>query len=243
MLVENEEKELTTTDEQTEADEVVAPEQASNETVSAEAANSAEAAANDAGVDDDVDEEDEDHIDIERCPEGKWYIVNTYSGYEKQAKLGLEERIRSKKMEERFGPILIPSENVVEVVKGKKRTTNKRFFPGYILVKMMLDDNTWHVVKSAPKVTGFVGGKMRPPAVPEQEVLKLTRQIADGTLKPKHSASFETGESVRVVEGPFVNFNGIVDEVKPEKGKLRVLVSIFGRSTPVELDFVQVEKN
>jgi transcriptional antiterminator NusG len=179
----------------------------------------------------------------DRCPEGKWYVVHTYSGFEKQAKASLEERIRSKKMESFFGDILIPSENVVEMVKGKKRTSTRRFFPGYLLVKMILDDNTWHLVKSTPKITGFVGGKVRPPSIPEGEVLRLTRQIAEGSLRPKQRLSFEKGESVRVIEGPFVNFNGVVDEVKPEKGKLRVLVSIFGRSTPVELDFSQVEKN
>jgi transcriptional antiterminator NusG len=170
-------------------------------------------------------------------------VVHTYSGFEKQAKLALEERIKSKGMTELFGDILIPSESVVEMVKGKKRTTTRRFFPGYILVKMVLNDETWHLVKNSAKITGFVGGKVNPPSIPEREVFKLTRQIADGTLRPKQRLSFEKGESVRVIEGPFVNFNGIVDEVKPEKGKLRVLVSIFGRSTPVELDFVQVEKN
>ena len=185
----------------------------------------------------------DNYIDPEDCPDGKWYVVNTYSGYEKQAKASLLERVKSKKMESFFGGVLIPSENVVEMVKGKKRNVNKRFFPGYILVKMILNDDSWHLVKNTPKVTGFVGGKVTPPAVPEHEVAKLTRQIADGTLRPKHSVSFEKGESVRVIEGPFINFNGIVDEVRPEKGKLRVLVSIFGRSTPVELDFIQVEKN
>lgn len=184
-----------------------------------------------------------DTENAERCPEGKWYVVHTYSGFEKQAKLSLEERVRSKKMEHFFGDVLIPSENVTEMVKGKKRTTNKRFFPGYILVKMILNDDTWHLVKNTPKITGFVGSKTKPPSIPEREVLKLTKQIADGSLRPKSKVNFEKGESVRVTEGPFVNFNGMVDEVKPEKGKLRVLVSIFGRSTPVELDFSQVEKN
>ena len=185
--------------------------------------------------------EEEEYVDP--CPDGKWYVVHTYSGYENQAKASLEERIKSKKMQSFFGDVLIPSENVVELVKGKKRTAKKHFFPGYILVRMILNDHTWHLVKDTPKITGFVGGKLTPPAVPESEVMKLTRQIADGTLRPKQSVSFEKGENVRVIEGPFINFNGIVDEVKPDKGKLRVLVSIFGRSTPVELDFGQVEKN
>jgi transcriptional antiterminator NusG len=174
---------------------------------------------------------------------GLVFVKKDNSGFEKTAKTALEERVKSKKLEALFGEVLIPSENVVEMVKGKKRTTNKRFFPGYILVKMILNDDTWHVVKNTPKITGFVGGKIKPPAIPEKEVFKLTRRIAEGELRPKSRMSFEKGESVRVTEGPFVNFNGMVDEVKPEKGKLRVLVSIFGRSTPVELDFSQVEKN
>ena len=173
----------------------------------------------------------------------KWYIVHTYSGYEAKAKQSLEERVKTKKMDEFFGEILIPSESVVEMVKGKKRTTTRRFFPGYLLVKMNLTDETWHLVRNTPKITGFVGGRTKPPAVPEDEVRKITAQIAEGTLRPKPKVSFEKGENVRVIDGPFANFNGIVDEVRPEKGKLRVLVSIFGRSTPVELEFIQVEKS
>ena len=129
------------------------------------------------------------------------------------------------------------------MVKGTKRTTSRRFFPGYILVKMELNKETWHIVKDTPKVTGFVGGTMNPPIVPEHEVEKILHQIEEGVLKPRPKVQFEKGESVRVIDGPFSNFTGIVDEVKPEKGKLRVLVSIFGRATPVELEFIQVEKN
>ncbi len=173
----------------------------------------------------------------------KWYVVHTYSGYEQKAKLALAERIRQFKMEAVFSDILIPSENVIELVRGEKKTTSRKFFPGYMLVKMILNDNTWHLVKSTPKITGFVGNAVRPPAVPEEEVARITNQMTEGTLKPRPKVQFEEGESVRVVDGPFVNFNGVVEEVKPDKGKLRVLVSIFGRSTPVELDFVQVEKN
>lgn len=173
----------------------------------------------------------------------KWYVVHTYSGYEQKAKLALAERIRQYKMESFFGEILIPSENVIELVRGEKKTTSRKFFPGYMLVKMILNDNTWHLVKSTPKITGFVGNAVRPPAVPDEEVARITNQMTEGTLKPRPKVQFEEGESVRVVDGPFVNFNGVVEEVKPDKGKLRVLVSIFGRSTPVELDFVQVEKN
>ena len=173
----------------------------------------------------------------------KWYVVHTYSGYEQKARLALKERIRQNHMEKMFAEVLIPSENVIELVRGEKKTTSRKFFPGYMLVKMILNDATWHLVKSTPKITGFVGNAVTPPAVPEEEVSRITNQMAQGTLKPRPKVQFEEGESVRVVDGPFVNFNGVVEEVKPDKGKLRVLVSIFGRSTPVELDFVQVEKN
>jgi transcriptional antiterminator NusG len=172
-----------------------------------------------------------------------WYVVHTYSGYEQKAKLALQERVRQQKMEEAFGEVLIPSENVIELVRGEKKTTSRKFFPGYMLVKMKLNDNTWHLVKNTPKITGFVGNATNPPAVPEEEVMRITNQMEQGTLKPRPKVEFEEGESVRVIDGPFVNFNGVVEEVKPDKGKLRVLVSIFGRSTPVELDFVHVEKN
>lgn len=173
----------------------------------------------------------------------KWYVVHTYSGFEQKAKLALVERIRQFKMDAQFGEVLIPSENVIELVRGEKKTTTRKFFPGYMLVKMHLSDNTWHLVKGTPKITGFVGNAVTPPAVPDEEVARITNQMTQGTLKPRPKVQFEEGESVRVVDGPFVNFNGVVEEVKPDKGKLRVLVSIFGRSTPVELDFVQVEKN
>jgi len=172
-----------------------------------------------------------------------WYVVHTYSGYEQKAKQALEERIKSSKMGDLFEEVLIPSEPVLEVKKGAKKTSSRRFFPGYILVKMELDDTTWHLVKGTPKVTGFVGGSTNPPMVPEEEVLRITRQIEEGTLKPKPKVEFEKGESVKVVSGPFSTFTGIVNEVSAEKGKLKVLVSIFGRSTPIELDFSQVEKS
>lgn len=175
--------------------------------------------------------------------EFKWYVVHTYSGYEQKARLALLERIRQFKMDKSFADVLIPSENIIELVRGEKKTTSRKFFPGYMLVKMILNDGTWHLVKSTPKITGFVGNAINPPAVPEEEVSRITNQMAEGTLKPRPKVQFEEGESVRVIDGPFVNFNGVVEEVKPDKGKLRVLVSIFGRSTPVELDFVQVEKS
>ncbi len=172
----------------------------------------------------------------------KWYVVHTYSGYEAKAKLALEERMRAHGLGEYLEEILIPSENVVEVVKGSKRTTNRKFFPGYILVKMELNERTYHIVKSTPKITGFVGGSQNPPSVPEEEVRRLNKQISEGAIRPVPKVEFEKGETVRIVEGPFANFSGLVEEVKPEKGKLRVMVSIFGRSTPVELEFFQVEK-
>lgn len=175
--------------------------------------------------------------------EHKWYVVHTYSGYEQKAKKALEEKIKAEKMDELFSDILVPSESVVEIKKGVKKTSSRKFFPGYILVKMEINDQTWHLVKSVPKITGFVGGGQTPPSVPDAEVEKITTQISEGTLKPKPKVSFEKGDSIRVIDGPFSSFNGVVDEVKPEKGKVRVLVSIFGRSTPVELDFMQLEKN
>ena len=176
-------------------------------------------------------------------PELKWYVVHTYSGYENRAKKSLEERIRTAGLTDKFGDVLIPTESVVELGKGgQKRTTKRKFFPGYMLVQMELTDESWHLVKATPKITGFVGNATQPPSIPENEVRRLTRQIDEGTLKPKPRVQFEEGENVRVVDGPFQNFNGVVEGVNAEKGKVRVLVSIFGRSTPVELDFVQVEK-
>ena len=145
-------------------------------------------------------------------------------------------------MEEKFGQILIPSENVVELVKGKKATRSRKFFPGYIFVQMVMTEKTWHLVRNAAKVTGFVGGKIKPPEVPEDEVLRVTRQMEVGAEKVVPKVKFSLGESVTVIDGPFSNFNGTVEEINQEKGKVKVLVSIFGRPTPVELDFVQVEK-
>ncbi|MBN1283749.1 MAG: transcription termination/antitermination protein NusG [Proteobacteria bacterium] len=171
-----------------------------------------------------------------------WYVVHTYSGYEQKAKKALEERIRQHGVEHMFEGVLVPQENVVEVKKGVKRTTKRQFFPGYVLVRMELNETTWHIVKGTPKVTGFVGGSMNPPVVPDDEVARITSQIEEGTLKPKPRVEFEKGENVRVISGPFSTFAGIVDEVHEGKGKLKVMVSIFGRSTPIELDFTQVEK-
>lgn len=171
----------------------------------------------------------------------KWYAINTYSGYENRAKLLLEERIVSHGMAELFGEVLVPTENVVEVRQGAKRNLKKKFFPGYMFVQMILDKETWHLVKGTNKVTGFVGGGMNPPPVPEREIKKITDQVEEGIVAPKITQAFDEGMTVRVIDGPFVNFNGTVEEVRPEKQKLRVLVLIFGRSTPVELDYGQVE--
>jgi transcriptional antiterminator NusG len=183
--------------------------------------------------------------DIDDIDEMAWYVVHTYSGYENKAKLALEERIRSLGLEDIFGEILVPEEQVVERTKtGKTRNVSRRFFPGYMLVQMAMDNRAYHVVRNTPKVTGFVGGSntRTPPRVPEHEVRRILGQIEKGTTTPKPKLSFDRGEAVRVIEGPFANFNGTVDEVRPEKGKLRVMVSIFGRPTPVELDFMQVQK-
>lgn len=172
----------------------------------------------------------------------KWYVVHTYSGYEQKAKKALEERVKQHHMEQMFGDVLVPTEDVVEVKKGTKRRSKRQFFPGYILVNMELNETTWRVVKETPKVTGFVGGSHNPSVVPEEEVARITQQIQEGTLKPKAKIEFEKGENVRVISGPFSSFTGIVENVNEAKGKLRVLVSIFGRATPIELDFSQVEK-
>jgi transcriptional antiterminator NusG len=174
----------------------------------------------------------------------KWYIINVQSGCEATAKTAIEERIRSNKLEAHFGEILIPAENVVELVKGQKTTKSRKFFPGYIFVNMFLSDQTWHLVKNSSKVGGFVGGgKTRPPEVPEAEVMRVTQQMAGLGEKPKTKINFSVGEQVMVVDGPFSNFNGTVEDINEEKAKVKVLVSIFGRPTPVELDFVQVEKS
>ncbi|MFC1835783.1 transcription termination/antitermination protein NusG [Thermodesulfobacteriota bacterium] len=173
----------------------------------------------------------------------RWYVVHTYSGYENKVKLALEEKVRALGLDEKVTDVLIPSEAVVELVKGEKKTSNRKFFPGYVLVQMELDEQTWHVVKGTPKVTGFIGSRTEPAVIPDEEVDQIKRQMEEGKEKPKPKYSFEKGDSVRVVDGPFINFNGEVEEVRPDKGKLRVLVSIFGRPTPVELDFIQVTKN
>ncbi len=179
---------------------------------------------------------------MEAAMEKKWYIINTQTGCEATAKASIEDRIKREKLESHFGEILIPSENVVELIKGQKQTRSRKFFPGYIFVQMVMSDQTWHLVKNASKVSGFVGGRMRPPEVPEHEVLRVTEQMAGTAEKPKAKIKFDIGDNITVVDGPFSNFNGTVEEINEDKGKVKVLVSIFGRPTPVELDFVQVER-
>jgi len=175
-------------------------------------------------------------------PDHKWYVVNAHSGMEYKAKLSLEERVRSLHKESLVSEVIVPEETVVELVRGQKKTTKRKFFPGYILVKMNLTDESWHLIKNTPKITGFVGDKRNPAAVPESEIQRMTNRISEGASRPKSKVNFSEGEKVRVVDGPFNNFNGVIEDINADKGKLRVLVSIFGRSTPVELDFVQVEK-
>ncbi|MCL2011212.1 MAG: transcription termination/antitermination protein NusG [Cystobacterineae bacterium] len=177
--------------------------------------------------------------------EMRWYVVHTYSGFENKAKKSLEDKIRLEGLQEYFGEILIPMEQVVEMVKGEKKTTRRKFFPGYILVRMNMNDRSWHLVKNTPKITGFVGAahNQQPPPISDVEVQRLTMQISEGTLKPRPKVQYEVGDTVRVIDGPFANFNGTIEEVNPEKGRVKVLVSIFGRATPVELDFMQVEKS
>jgi transcriptional antiterminator NusG len=174
--------------------------------------------------------------------EKKWYIVHTYSGHENKAKLTLLERVRNANLTEYFGEVLVPTESVMEVVKGQRRTTTRKFFPGYMFVQMVLDDRTFHLVKNTPKITGFLGGT-KPTPVPEREITGVQTNMSEGgKAKPKARVVFEAGDSVRVVDGPFANFSATVEEVKADKQKVKVSLSMFGRATSVELDFAQVEK-
>jgi transcriptional antiterminator NusG len=175
----------------------------------------------------------------------KWYVIHAYSGYENRVKLTLEERIKQYGLEDMFTEVVVPTEQVVEMVKGKRRTSQRKFFPGYVLVHMEMTEETWHLVKGTPKVTGFVGGGDRVSAtrsISEVEANNLLARIAEGEMRPQPKVLFEIGESVRVLEGPFSNFTGSVDDINAEKGKVRVLVSIFGRPTPIEIEFGQLEK-
>lgn len=175
----------------------------------------------------------------------QWYAVQTYSGHEQRVKLALEERVRASGKTDEFGEILVPQERVVELVKGRRKTSSRKFFPGYILVQMEMNDENWQLVRSTPRVLGFVGGDetgRNPSPLREEEVRDITEQMKEGAAKPRPKIRFQAGDNVKVKEGPFQDFTGTVEEVKADKGKLRVLVNMFGRSTPVELDFAQVEK-
>jgi len=174
----------------------------------------------------------------------RWYVVHAYSGFEKQVMRTLRERVALREMEDRFGEILVPTEEVVEMREGKKRKSERKFYPGYVLVQMEMDDATWHLVKNTPRVLGFIGGtKDKPAPITEKEAEAILRRVESGADKPKPKTLFEPGEIVRVVEGPFADFNGVVEEVDYDKSRVKVAVLIFGRSTPVELEFGQVEKD
>lgn len=188
----------------------------------------------------------EEQVVASEAPAGlpkRWYVVHAYSGMEKAVERNLRERIDRAGMQDKFGRILVPTEEVVELKNGKKAVTERRFFPGYVLVEMVMDDDTWHLVKHTSKVTGFVGGaKNRPAPISEAEVMKIVNQMQEGVEKPRPKVEWTVGEIVRVKEGPFTDFNGSVEEVNYDKSKVRVSVTIFGRATPVELDFAQIEK-
>ena len=176
-------------------------------------------------------------------PDMHWYVVHAYSGMEKAVERNIKERIARAGMQDVFGEIMVPTEEVVEIKNGQKKTSQRRFYPGYVLVQMIMNDDTWHLVKHTNKVTGFVGGaRNRPAPISEEEVAKILGQMEEGVEKPRHKVEFEVGEYIRVKEGPFTDFNGTVEEVNYEKSKVRVSVTIFGRATPVELEFSQIEK-
>jgi len=173
----------------------------------------------------------------------RWYVVHAYSGFEAQVKRSLEDRIKRAGMEELFGAVLVPTEEVVEMKGGQQRKSERKFFPGYVLVKMEMTDETWHLVKSAPKVMGFIGGTGDKPApIPDKQVDAILQRVEEGVEKPRPKVLYEPGEVVRVTDGPFTDFNGVVEEVDYEKSRLKVSVLIFGRSTPVDLEFGQIEK-
>jgi transcriptional antiterminator NusG len=170
----------------------------------------------------------------------QWYVIHTYSGYENKVKASIEERLQAAGLQDQVSQILVPTEEVVEVRGGKKRISPRKFFPGYLLIEMEMSEEVWYLIKDTPRVTSFLGGNT-PTPLSEEEVQEIIAQIRGETTKPKPKVVFSTGESVRVIEGPFSNFTGVIEEVNPERGKVKVMVSIFGRATPVELDFLQVE--
>ena len=172
----------------------------------------------------------------------KWYVIHTYSGFERKVKLSIEEQFDHSSFRENFEEVVIPTEDVVEVRKGKKKVSSRKFFPGYILINVEMNQDIWYMIKNTAKVTGFLGGGSEPVPLSEEEVKAIMDQIKGESVRPKPKFSFEKGESVRVIEGPFLNFNGTVEDVNHDKGKVRVMVSIFGRATPVELEFPQIER-
>lgn len=172
----------------------------------------------------------------------RWYVVHVYSGFEQKVVQSIKEQIVAKGMDELFDDVLLPTEEVVEMRRGSKVRSDRKFFPGYVLVKMELTDQTWHLVKDTPKVTGFLGAKGKPSPITEAEADRILRQVKEGVERPKPSVTFEIGEQVRVSDGPFTSFNGMVEDVDEEKARLKVSVSIFGRATPVDLEYSQVEK-
>lgn len=174
----------------------------------------------------------------------RWYVVQAYSGYEQKVKGALQERVNNAGMQEYFGAILVPTEEIVEMRAGHRRKSERKFFPGYVLVQMEMNDDSWHLVRNTPRVLGFIGGTSdRPAPISEKEANAILQRIEDSSDKPKPKVIFEPGEMVRVIDGPFADFNGVVEEVNYEKNRLRVAVLIFGRSTPVDLEFTQVEKS
>ena len=172
----------------------------------------------------------------------RWYVIHVYSGFEKKVASLIREQAEQKGLADKFEEILVPTEEVVEVKRGSKVSSERKFFPGYVLIKLDLSDETWHLVKNTAKVTGFLGGRGRPSPISEAEAVRIMRQVQEGIERPKPSVTFEVGEQVRVCDGPFTSFNGLVEEVDEEKARIKVAVSIFGRATPVELEYSQVEK-